>query len=68
MANGDVCEAASGALRMSPAMQKLCVGGLAKRYGSVDALPPTDLTVASGEVLTVLGPPLRGPGFDMRAG
>jgi len=56
VANGEVCEAASGALPAPPAMPKLRVEGLAKQYGSVDALLPTDLTVASGEFLTVLGP------------
>jgi putative spermidine/putrescine transport system ATP-binding protein len=56
MADGELCEMASGALRASPAMAKLRVEGLAKRYGSVDALLPTDLTVANGEFLTVLGP------------
>ncbi len=30
--------------------------GAAKSYGSVDALKPTDLTVAPGEFLTLLGP------------
>ncbi|HEY4251362.1 MAG TPA: ABC transporter ATP-binding protein, partial [Roseomonas sp.] len=35
---------------------KLSLRGLAKRYGSVAALQPMDLDVASGEFLTVLGP------------
>jgi len=37
-------------------MYKLETVGLAKRYGSVDALLPTDLHVRSGEFLTLLGP------------
>nr|WP_307269258.1 ABC transporter ATP-binding protein [Labrys wisconsinensis] len=32
------------------------VRGLAKRYGTAQALQPTDLDVAAGELLTVLGP------------
>jgi putative spermidine/putrescine transport system ATP-binding protein len=35
---------------------KLVARGLAKRYGSSEALQPTDLDVADGELLTVLGP------------
>ena len=35
---------------------KLRVEALAKRYGTVDALKPTDLSVAPGEFLTLLGP------------
>jgi putative spermidine/putrescine transport system ATP-binding protein len=35
---------------------KLRAERLSKRYGSVTALEPTDLTVAAGELLTVLGP------------
>ena len=34
----------------------LKITGLAKRYGSVVALAPTDLEVAKGEFLTLLGP------------
>jgi putative spermidine/putrescine transport system ATP-binding protein len=57
MASGDVREAdPSSPTRTPEAIPKLCVEGLAKRYGSVDALLPTDLTVATGEFLTVLGP------------
>src|SRR5580692_319412 len=35
---------------------KLRAHELSKRYGEVTALAPIDLTVASGELLTVLGP------------
>jgi putative spermidine/putrescine transport system ATP-binding protein len=35
---------------------KLAITGLAKRYGSFEALAPTDLEVAEGEFLTLLGP------------
>ena len=35
---------------------ELEVAGLAKRYGNVVALAPTDLEVAKGEFLTLLGP------------
>jgi putative spermidine/putrescine transport system ATP-binding protein len=35
---------------------KLLAPGVAKRYGSSEALQPTDLDVADGELLTVLGP------------
>jgi putative spermidine/putrescine transport system ATP-binding protein len=35
---------------------KLKISGLAKRYGDVVALAPTDLEVAEGEFLTLLGP------------
>ncbi|MBW6399399.1 ABC transporter ATP-binding protein [Roseomonas sp. HJA6] len=35
---------------------KLSLNGLAKQYGSVHALRPMDLNVATGEFLTVLGP------------
>ncbi len=35
---------------------KLRVEALAKRYGAIDALKPTDLAVAPGEFLTLLGP------------
>jgi putative spermidine/putrescine transport system ATP-binding protein len=37
-------------------MHNLRVEGISKRYGSVVALEPTDLTVAAGEFLTLLGP------------
>ena len=39
-----------------PAPDKLVALGLSKRYGPVTALAPTDLSIASGELLTVLGP------------
>jgi putative spermidine/putrescine transport system ATP-binding protein len=35
---------------------KLRLEGLSKRYGSLVALQPTDLTIFSGELLTILGP------------
>jgi len=35
---------------------KLVLAGLTKRYGTVVALEPTDLTVQAGEFLTLLGP------------
>jgi putative spermidine/putrescine transport system ATP-binding protein len=35
---------------------KLRLEGLSKRYGPLVALQPTDLTVFSGELLTILGP------------
>jgi putative spermidine/putrescine transport system ATP-binding protein len=35
---------------------KLVAQGLGKRYGTVTALEPTDLSIADGELLTVLGP------------
>ena len=35
---------------------KLSTRGLAKRYGTIDALLPTDLDVRPGELLTLLGP------------
>src|SRR5262245_6447283 len=35
---------------------KLVAKGIAKTYGATVALHPTDLTVAAGELLTVLGP------------
>src|ERR1700722_4098117 len=38
------------------ATPKLRVQKLSKRYGQVTALEPIDLTVAAGELLTVLGP------------
>ncbi|HMO28038.1 ABC transporter ATP-binding protein [Enterovirga sp.] len=38
------------------AAPKLRVEALAKRYGAVDALKPTNLSVAPGEFLTLLGP------------
>jgi putative spermidine/putrescine transport system ATP-binding protein len=38
------------------ATPKLRAHQLSKRYGSVTALEPIDLTVAAGELLTVLGP------------
>lgn len=37
-------------------MFKLETAGLAKRYGDIDALLPTDLQVRAGEFLTLLGP------------
>ena len=37
-------------------MPKLAVEGLSKSYGTVTALDSTDLSVASGEFLTLLGP------------
>src|SRR3546814_554654 len=38
------------------AASNLSIQGLAKRYGNVVALAPTNLEVASGEFLTLLGP------------
>ena len=38
------------------ASSSLTIAGLAKRYGSIVALAPTDLEVAAGEFLTLLGP------------
>jgi putative spermidine/putrescine transport system ATP-binding protein len=38
-----------------PGIDKLMASGLAKSYGPVVALHPTDLNVASGELLTLLG-------------
>lgn len=35
---------------------KLLINGLAKRYGDIDALQATDLSIRSGEFLTLLGP------------
>jgi putative spermidine/putrescine transport system ATP-binding protein len=35
---------------------KLRIDGLAKRYGEIDALLATDLTILTGEFLTLLGP------------
>lgn len=35
---------------------KLIIDGLSKRYGTVTALEPTQLTVPAGEFLTLLGP------------
>jgi putative spermidine/putrescine transport system ATP-binding protein len=35
---------------------KLVTEGISKRYGSAEVLHPTDLTIAAGELLTVLGP------------
>lgn len=35
---------------------KLRIKGLAKRYGDIDALLATDLTIQAGEFLTLLGP------------
>jgi putative spermidine/putrescine transport system ATP-binding protein len=40
----------------SPAPDKLVAQGLSKRYGPITALAPTDLSIATGELLTVLGP------------
>ncbi|WP_119166731.1 ABC transporter ATP-binding protein [Algihabitans albus] len=36
--------------------QSLALNGLGKRYGEATALHPTDLTIESGEFLTLLGP------------
>ncbi|MBN9453325.1 MAG: ABC transporter ATP-binding protein [Bosea sp.] len=41
---------------MGECADKLQVRGIAKRYGEIDALLPTDLTISSGEFLTLLGP------------
>lgn len=41
---------------MGERADKLQVRGIAKRYGEIDALLPTDLTISSGEFLTLLGP------------
>ena len=43
-------------LEQTLAMPKLRAHQLSKRYGPVTALEPIDLTVAAGELLTVLGP------------
>lgn len=52
-----VAAAGATALQVGAATQtKLQVQGLAKRYGPVTALEPTDLSVAVGEFLTLLGP------------
>lgn len=37
-------------------MSAVQVSGVTKRFGQVDALAPVDLTVESGEVVTLLGP------------
>jgi len=37
-------------------MSAVYVDGVTKRFGQVDALAPVDLTVESGEVVTLLGP------------
>jgi putative spermidine/putrescine transport system ATP-binding protein len=39
-----------------PPRAKLVAEGISKRYGSAEVLHPTDLTIAAGELLTVLGP------------
>jgi putative spermidine/putrescine transport system ATP-binding protein len=39
-----------------PQPEKLMAQGLSKHYGTVVALEPTDLSIARGELLTVLGP------------
>ena len=41
---------------VAPPRAKLVAEGISKRYGSAEVLHPTDLTIASGELLTVLGP------------
>ena len=38
------------------ARAKLVTDGISKRYGSIEVLHPTHLTIAAGELLTVLGP------------
>jgi branched-chain amino acid transport system ATP-binding protein len=45
----------------------LVVTGLSARYGSVQALHPTDLTVAGGELVAVLGPNGAGKSTLLRA-
>jgi putative spermidine/putrescine transport system ATP-binding protein len=40
----------------TPLASKLVAQGIGKRYGTVTALEPTDLSIATGELLTVLGP------------
>lgn len=37
-------------------VDKLEIRGLAKQYGNIDALLPTDLSIANGEFVTLLGP------------
>jgi putative spermidine/putrescine transport system ATP-binding protein len=39
-----------------PPVAKLVAQGLSKSYGPTIALKPTDLTVAAGELMTILGP------------
>lgn len=41
---------------MSPQQPKLRIQGLCKRYGEIDALQATDLSIKAGEFLTLLGP------------
>ena len=48
--------ALSGPPKEARPVPKLAVEGLSKAYGNVAALDPTDLSVASGEFLTLLGP------------
>jgi putative spermidine/putrescine transport system ATP-binding protein len=38
------------------ARAKLVTDGISKRYGAIEVLHPTQLTIAAGELLTVLGP------------
>jgi putative spermidine/putrescine transport system ATP-binding protein len=38
------------------ARAKLVTDGISKRYGAIEVLHPTHLTIAAGELLTVLGP------------
>jgi putative spermidine/putrescine transport system ATP-binding protein len=51
-------ELASTAVTTSerPLHAKLVTDGISKRYGSVEVLQPTDLSIAAGELITVLGP------------
>ena len=35
---------------------KLVTEGISKKYGTAEVLQPTHLTIAAGELMTVLGP------------
>lgn len=43
-----------GGLAATP--ERLTVRGVSKTYGAVNALHPTDLTIAKGEFVSLLGP------------
>jgi putative spermidine/putrescine transport system ATP-binding protein len=54
---GDAVRAAPLDSRLGqPPIAKLVAQGLSKSYGPTIALKPTDLTVAAGELMTILGP------------
>jgi NitT/TauT family transport system ATP-binding protein len=44
------------AVRSAPVTAAIELAGVAQRFGAVEALGPIDLTIASGEIVTVLGP------------